>query len=57
MLCLLEEAVVLSLCKITEPPKNASLKFKLLNGLKEFCKEFFNFNCFLQSFSLIFISF
>ena len=36
-LCLSEEAVVLNLCKITEPRKHA---VKILHGLKNFEKKF-----------------
>ena len=38
-LCSLEQAVVLNLCKITEPRKR-KLKIKILHDLKNFLKDF-----------------
>ena len=45
-LCSSEQAVVLILCKMTEPRKR-KLQVEILHDLKEFLKEFFNFICFL----------
>ena len=45
-LCSSEQAVVLNICKITEPRKR-KLKVEILHDLKEFGKEFFNFIGFL----------
>ena len=39
-LCSSEQAVVLNLCKITEPRKR-KLKAEIFHDLKEFLKEFF----------------
>ena len=44
-LCTLEQAVVLNICKINEPRKQ-KLKVEILQELKEFLKDFFNFYLF-----------
>ena len=41
-LCVLLNAIVLDLCKITEPRKQ-QLNIKILHALKQFLKEFLNF--------------
>ena len=41
-LCVLVNAIVLDLCKITEPRKK-QLNVKILHALKPFLKEFLNF--------------
>ena len=47
-LCSSEQAVVLILCKITEPLKQ-KLKVEILHDLKQFLKEFFNLIVFYNS--------